>query len=281
MRIPLQLEALLKGDDRLHGSVLTSLGEFEPWLRLSGTPFFPEYTDHSDRHVYEVLQTLSSLIRDNAWSALTPADAAMLCFATLLHDSAMHLSEDGFTLLIKGQGWCPSLPDEEPWAEMWTDFLSEASRFDGAKLVELFGNTEPVHRPSNNPLHWQLRDRLLIGEFVRRHHARLAHEIAVSGVPGSGGDPLSLRGLPSDLADLAGLIARSHGMELRNCVTHLSKTDERAYKGVHSVFLMALLRVGDYLQMQAERAPQQVLRVKKLRSPCPNANGRYMIRLSI
>lgn len=38
-----------------NGSVPVSFGEFEPLLRSSGTPFFPEYTDHSDKHVREVL----------------------------------------------------------------------------------------------------------------------------------------------------------------------------------------------------------------------------------
>jgi molecular chaperone HtpG len=58
---------------------------------------------------------------------------------------------------------------------MWAEFLSQAARFDGRKLTELFGNSEPIHRPSPDPAKWELRDRLLIGEFIRRHHARLAH----------------------------------------------------------------------------------------------------------
>ena len=66
---------------------------------------------------------------------------------------------------------------------------------------------------------------------------------------------------------LAGLIARSHGARLRDCLKHLSTTDLREYKGVHAVFLMALLRVADYIQIQQERAPSQLLQVKRLRSP--------------
>lgn len=62
MNLPPKLEELLKKDSSLHGSVLVSYAEFEPWLRVSGTPFFPEYTDHSAKHILEVLQTSSSLI---------------------------------------------------------------------------------------------------------------------------------------------------------------------------------------------------------------------------
>jgi hypothetical protein len=266
MDFPAKLEAVLQGDGSLHGSVLIAFSDFQPWLDASGAPFFPEYTDHSMKHVLEVVRTASSLICDDAWAVITPADAALLCLSALLHDSAMHLSEDGFVTLISTRT-STVLRGERPWSDLWADFLSEASRFDGRKLVELFGNSEPIHRPDGDPLRWQLRDRLLIGEFVRRHHSRLAHEIAIAGVPGSGGSRIALAKVPRDLADLAGLIARSHGLDLRDCLKYLDSTDLREYKGVHAIFLMALLRIADYLQMQNERAPKQLLHVRRLHSP--------------
>src|ERR1035437_10312352 len=127
MHLPPKLEAVLNGDGRLHGSVLISYAELEPWLDSSGTPFFPEYTDHSTKHILEVLQTASSLVRDESWSVLTPSDAAPLCLATLLHDSAIHLTEDGFLSLVHDASWPIVLPGEEPWPHMWAAFLSEAS----------------------------------------------------------------------------------------------------------------------------------------------------------
>jgi hypothetical protein len=102
MTLPPRLEELLKKDSSLYGSVLISFADFEPFLRLSGTPFFPEYTDHSPKHILEVLQTASSLVHNEAWPVLTPNDAGLLCIATLLHDCAMHLTEDGFFSLIHG-----------------------------------------------------------------------------------------------------------------------------------------------------------------------------------
>jgi len=107
----------------------------------------------------------------------------------------------------------------------------------------------------------------LIGEFVRRHHARLAHEVALWGMPSLSGNPLKLKETPEDLADIAGLIARSHGRDIRSCLGYLERYDLREYKGVHAVFLMAVVRIADYLQIQADRAPEQVLRVRNLRSP--------------
>lgn len=169
MNFPPALDRLLKNGP-LHGSVLLSFNEFEPWFRLSGTPFFPEFTDHGMGHVFDVLKSATSLIRDEAWPIFTSNDAAVLCIASLLHDSAMHLTEEGFMALIYGPPRPVSLPGEVPWPEMWVEFLSEASRFDGKKLVALFGEDEPIHRPGMDPAKWQKRDRLLIGEFVRRHH---------------------------------------------------------------------------------------------------------------
>ncbi len=267
MDIPPRLQELLKKDSALYGAVLLSFSDLEPWIELSGMPFFPEYTEHGARHITDVLQTASSLVGDTAWSVVTPGDAGMLSIATLLHDCAMHLTEDGFFALVQDSASQKPMGEEIPWPELWAEFLQEASRFDGRKLTALFGSSEPIHRPDPAPTNWHTRDRLLIGEFLRRHHARLAHEIAINGVPGPTERRLRLRDIPTDLANLAGLIARSHGLPLRACLEHLDRKDPREYKGVHPVFLMALLRVADYVQMQAERAPQQFLKVRKLQSP--------------
>jgi molecular chaperone HtpG len=269
INIPETLANKLKANSSLYGAVLQSLAEFEPWLASSGTPFFPEYTDHGPKHVAETISTASSLIRDEAWPVVTATDAGTLVLAILLHDSGMHLTEDGFLSLIGSNpvnrligGW-----PETSWPDLWLEFLADASRFDARKLTALFGNAEPVKNPKPDPRDWTLRDRLLIGEFVRRHHARLAHETAVHGVPGPGQLNLGLQGVEADLADLAGLVARSHGMPIRAALPHLQKYDVREYKGVHAPFLMSVLRIADYLQVHSERAPSQVLRVRQLRSP--------------
>jgi molecular chaperone HtpG len=269
INIPEALANKLKANSAFYGAILQSLSEFEPWFANSGTPFFPEYTDHGPRHIAEAISTGSSLIRDEAWPVLTPTDAGTLILAILLHDSAMHLSEDGFLSLIgpnpvhrELEGWV-----ETPWPDLWLEFLSEASRFDSRKLTALFGDTEPVTDPKPDPRDWTLRDRLLIGEFVRRHHARLAHETALYGVPGPGNPILRLNGVEPDLADLAGLVARSHGMPIRAALPHLEKYDVREYKGIHAPFLMSVLRIADYLQVHSERAPRQILSIKQLRSP--------------
>lgn len=269
IEIPTELAKLLEGDTKLHGAAILSLAEFKPWLDHSGTPFFPEYTDHGFKHVSDTLATASAIICDAAWPHVTAADVGTLVLSVLLHDCPLHLSEDGFVSLVRS-GTDRTPPEgfgDAPWPSLWLDFLGEASRFDARKLNALFGDTEPTHNPGLDPKTWTMRDRLLMGEFLRRHHARLAHEVALWGVPGPTDKPLRLREAPGDIADIAGLIARSHGQPIRACLPYLGQYDLRQYKGVHAVFLMAVIRVADYLQVQSDRAPEQVLRIRQLRSP--------------
>ena len=272
IRLPARLKELLEQDRELQTAVNASLDEFEPWLEAGGKrpAFFPDYTDHSVQHVNEVLETAVSLVRDEAWEAFSPGDAAVLVLATLLHDSAMHLTREGFEALMHPETrWTPIADfNDKPWLQLWTDFTMEARRFDQRQLVDLFGDAEPVHVPDLEILRLDDRARRLIGEFVRRHHPRLAHEIARHGVPGPSGEPLRLHADP-EIADLAGLIARSHGLSARACLPYLrkhfgSRTDPL---GVHAVFLIVLLRLADYLQIQAGRAPERTLKVHKIRSP--------------
>jgi hypothetical protein len=155
---------------------------------------------------------------------------------------------------------------------LWAELLLEASRFDGRRLVSIFGDNEP----DNEPIHPRRldvanlteRDRLLVGEFVRRHHCRLAHEIAIWGVPALGLERLQFVQIPPELADLSGLVARSHGTDLRNTYDYLGSTYHlREFQGVHAVFLMGVLRVADYLQIHEERAERRLLKIKRLVSP--------------
>ena len=273
LHIPQRLASVLSQNPKLHGATIVCLSEFSPWVSDNKLPFFPEYTDHGPNHINEVFITAEALIHDDAWKHFSPEDAAALILAILLHDCAMHLSEDGFIALIQSPEWSkPFHPhDTIPWAALWLDFLQEASRFDGRRLKKLFGDTEPIRPPPLNPNNMTKRDRLLIGEFLRRHHPRLAHEIALSGIPGPTRTPLKLQGLEKKFADIAGLIARSHGMDLRHAVELLPSDERREVRGIHAPFIMSVLRIADYIQIHAERAPEKLLNVRALQSPVSSA----------
>ena len=137
--------------------------------------------------------------------------------------------------------------------------------------MALFGDTKQVDYPPMNSNDMSGKDLLLIGEFLRRHHHRLAHEIALIGVPGPTENKLKL--LSTDdtkhIIELAGVVARSHGMNIRDCVDYLkiNYSSEKIYKGIHTIFIMALLRIADILQIQSNRAPRQIEKLQKVQSP--------------
>jgi len=270
IELPGAFEDTLRKDRALYGSVLVSLELFGEWLDKSEMPFFPEYTEHGVEHVSSVIRTAWLILNDRSRLECTPADTAVLALAALVHDAAMHLSEDGFiALLHSGLISSPTLGfADPPWRMLWQRFLEVALRFDEVRLVELFGDTEPVSRPPADPAQLTRRHRILIGEFLRRYHHRLAHEIAVSGVPGPTAEVLELGDVPTDIRDFAGLVARSHGESLRGCTDHpRGKYYVREHCEVHAAFLMSAFRISDYLDIRPGRAPKQIDLIRRLRSP--------------
>jgi molecular chaperone HtpG len=249
-------------------------------LRDNKLVFFPDYTDHGLAHVQAVLDTADELVSDELLESglLHPSDVFALCSATALHDIAMHMHESGFVELVaEGSAWAPlpwfrdhhqSRPRDRPWDELWRAFMAEARHFSNSELEHLLGPSHTgVPKVAFGPElldrdDWTTPDRLLIGEFLRRHHARLAHEVTIYGMPGAAdGFP---RLTPGPLADAAGVIARSHGESLRSIYAFLTYSHQNAPRpyGVLAHYLMAVLRIADFLQLQADRAPDLLLHMR-------------------
>ena len=236
-------------------------------------PFFPDFTDHGIAHVERVLATATALITEKSARLFTVADAASLVLATLFHDSAMHLSEAGFFELINGGFEKYHIPpfDLASWRSSWDRFLFSVLRWDDTKLINVVGadeNGAPRASARDPFADWNNLtegDRRIIGEFIRCNHARIAHEVAVFGVPGNKGLAIKVNEkFSAEKRDLTGLIARSHNLPVRACLDYLQTKfgNRREYQGVHAVYLMTLLRVADYLQIDADRAPEIAFRYK-------------------
>jgi molecular chaperone HtpG len=275
MKIPIVLENKYRTEHKLNSFVSTAIARIEGHLRANPMVFFPEYTDHGISHVESTLQTTVDLATSEAQNLMTAADCVAIAVAVGLHDLGMYLTRDGFESLIReDSGWKGiEFFDKEPWRDLWEDFYSEATRFDDRKLKNMFGNNyRPVRPLPTRDEPWEEFDFLLVGEFLRLHHPRLAHEIALHGLPGKDGGALPI--CPTDtaenrfLADVCGLVARSHGLDLRICMAYLdneyrNKIDPR---GIHPIFLGVLLRISDYFQIQATRAPTERTEVTSFKS---------------
>lgn len=254
----------------LSAAVHETFNSFSPWLTQSGMPFFPGFTDHGPQHINDVLKTSLSLMSDDARSLVGPNDIAVLTLAVLLHDCGMHVTHDTFRALVTDNS-DPIIHGfgDRPWAQLWKDFLSEARRFSDEKLFAIFGDRQPLRVDDLDISNINERECYLIGEFLRRHHTRLAHEIAIDGVPHHSGSRLEIQGIDSEFKDMAGLVARSHGTSIRSTFDYIKNTYGLVSESrrVKLPFLMAVLRIADYVQVQSERALKSLLSVKELRSP--------------
>lgn len=240
--------------------------------------FFPDYTDHGAEHINLCLQSAIQLIPDKVrkLQVLTSDDWAVLACATLLHDCGMHLRPAGFQMLITGDTHHRSIPwfttkcNDLDWPDAWYEYLREAKRWSDERSYQIFGKRLSPTEPGSDWRTWDHTDTLFIGEFIRRHHARLAHEVVHYGFPGLSHDlfpPLIQTFGP--VADVIGLIARSHGLSMRLCVSYLKEIhgSERRPLGVLAAYHMALLRIADYLQIQSSRAPSILFHLRDVQSP--------------
>jgi hypothetical protein len=285
--VPVRLLQLLDGE--LEAPILTLVGAAATVLGDNEMPFFPAYTDHGVAHVGRVLKAIEKLIPENVWDEgrFGAADAGVIVGGALLHDLALHLREAGFVALVGGEtpheapAWFRedhgSRPADLPWPELWASFQQEARHFGISQLELILGPGEGAvpavaHEDRLRPEAWTVADRLLVGEFLRRHHARLSHEIALYGFPGAGsgvdGFPVLEETIPQ-LADAIGLVARSHGEPLRRMLEYLGYVapGSKQPAGAFLVYHMCLLRIADYLQVDADRAPPLLLRLKAPLSP--------------
>lgn len=251
-------------------------------------PFFPAFTDHGSGHVASVLEAALELIPGELWDRerLGPADAAVLVGAAYLHDLALHTREKGFIALVAGDTshkplpWYSSRqrgrPADPPWVDLWQAFRGEARHFNQSRLQRLLGPGSegiPAIAYGDNDLAddgWEKEDYLLVGEFLRRHHARLAHEIAMFGFPGT--DPTEFPVLAETLAELAdpiGATARSHNEDLRSASEYLHYRERGSMlpDGAAVLYLMGVLRIADFFQLQATRASPLLLHLRDPQSP--------------
>lgn len=304
IEFPNQLKQLLDSEDSdLHAPIRALADRVGEILADNKLPFFPDYTDHGTDHINSVLKSEVELVpkyvweqskKDSAPRLLCDADAAVMIGATLLHDIAMHLRIDGFLELISKESRFIPLPwfkerheghtADRPWHELWENYAREARRFNDRTLGNIIG-LESSRRWKFQDLpsdagQWERNHFLIAGEFLRRHHARLAHEIAIYGFPGL---PVgsALNQFPAmgqevghplmRLADLIGLTARSHGTSLRICQTYIDANP--SYQGTPRpmgtavLYPMALMRVADYFQIDRQRAPAVLLQLRDPQSP--------------
>ena len=273
LSIPTRLKNLIDGiSDEITAAVGNVVSTVAPILKRNETPFFPDYTDHGIEHIESVLRTCEIIMSEEAWQVFTREDAAALVLAVITHDIGMMIDFESFQNIVTPSNNSSEMlvEDDIPWNKLWRDYMLEVKRFDASKLINLTGSPEPIDITEIDSFKFSERSTKIVGEFLRRHHHRLSHEIIMLGKPSANARVDLFKGVPEYLKSFVGLIARSHGISLRKSIDLLTKIDRnahRAYRNVHPIFIMALVRISDYLDLDISRAPGPVLATKSLKSP--------------
>ncbi len=266
--LPAFLQDVFKSDGNTTPRVLPAVNRFADWFSQSGLPFFKHYTDHSSEHSLDVFRSGIELIATSSLRLISARDIGYFLVATFCHDAGMHLTELHFQKLISpNHTTVYSTLDSANWPETWRSFLEEAKRFNSRKLESIFGDTKQVQELPTDTSDYTDRHRRLVGEFLRLNHPRLAHELGL-GLDKQLGLGELLDGFSREEQDLIGLIARSHGAPVRAYFDYIVKRfDLRDYNRTHIVFLMAILRIADYIQLQAYRASTTKSAIHSIVSP--------------
>jgi molecular chaperone HtpG len=273
MNIPSLYSTILEKDKLLKGVVYTTTEIFGQILQENKLYFFEEYTDHGIRHIESVLQSSLELIpSDSRGDFLDAENVCALILAVLLHDLGMHQSPKSFTHLISKKNIIFPQLDSISWSELWNGYIEEAKKFNSQQRKEIYGDYDYIISiPCLNDFdEIDGYQRKLIGEFIRRHHARLAHEIAVCGFE-TGEDVIKFAdNYDPEKLNIVGLIARSHGMDIRSTYPFMQNLFSRSNKkpyGIHVYYLMILLRISDYFQIDSNRLLPISLKLKSFKSP--------------
>jgi hypothetical protein len=297
INLPPKLNKLLNEEskDYKNNSLATIVqNNFVPFrqiLERSDLYFFPDYTDHSIHHVEAVLLSIENLITDATLESLSPTDIGVLVTAVVLHDIGMLTSAEMFKNMIRGEydnisdNW---FKDEPTWKELWEDYLKDSQYWNAETRKNNTGDPNYVVKVSNkgideetdeetitykisHPLHYDERDRRFIGEFIRKHHARLAYEVALNGYIGNKRHCFATEDLPSHFMQLSGLIARSHGINVRDTFDILKKkfgsVSWNRPGNIQVILLMILVRLADLLQINPERTNKILINLRTIYSP--------------
>ena len=287
MKIPDTFEKKIQQDQALYGLVLEVVSDnsFGRILKDNKLFFFEEYTNHGIEHTEMVLKTAEFLIPDESFQYIQPKEVAILILAVVLHDIGMHAEFSTFKAMIDGKynNVRVGILDEKTWQELWEDYLSEVRHWSSKQLENVFGKLEKetinvikIIEDIKNAIRENKKDNLngkhkkLIGEFLRRNHARLAHEIALNGFIGNDTISFGNRNINNRYKQFAGIVARSHGINIRSTFDYLKSLGlGRAWKnteGINLVYLMVLLRIADILQIDETRTNLILLKIKNINS---------------
>lgn len=203
------------------------------------------------------------LIPDKALSNMKARELGILIIAVMLHDMGMFIEKDGMYKILYGEFSEKKVPllDDYTWKEEWDRYIYKIKRYSDKKLRRIFGEIRyPEQLPSKSFMDMD-KYILVYGDFLRQNHGRLIYDIIKCYFPGKE-DMDVLRGTDADeeVRDIIALVARSHTMNLRETFEYLEEwyIPPAEPKNIKIFYLMAVLRMADYLDAGYDRAPHAI-----------------------
>ncbi len=273
MEVPKLFKEILENNKAVKGVVYSTIETFGEILEENSLYFFEEYTDHGIRHIEAVLNSCLDIINNESVTEfLDYENVSALILSVALHDIGMHHTPKSFKYLVSKNDILIPWIDKHSWAQLWELFIEEVKKFSAQKRMEIFGDYDYIIEIPDLGNFDKLNgyQRKLIGEFLRRHHPRIAHEIAIAGFETGDAIIPFANGYEFDKRDLVGLIARSHGMNIRDTYQYLKRRFYQLNKtpcGIHVYYLMIIVRLADYFQIDRDRLRLASLKLKSFNSP--------------
>lgn len=268
--IPHDFEDILKRDARLYALVIGICSRFAPLIN-EPPYFFPAYTNHQLLHSQKVLDIAKLLIAPSSFNTLTPQDIAVLILSALAHDLGMHITFAGFRALIHdeyNENRLNEVFKDKNWSRLWYEYKKEIRLWDQKKKTSVFSKKFDIVEIPDDPLELTELQRMIIGEFLRWHHHRLAQDIITSGFPMRAGEYKEF--FPDEneyqnLQTMTALLVRSHGENAWRMIDIVENIYGRNLSlsrlfNCHFSYVMTLLRLSDYLDMSEERASLDIYR---------------------
>lgn len=253
MNLPKRLKQKLETDDKWISNVKNVFMNVESLY--SSTPyFFPEYTDHGILHINHTLDIMDKLITEESIQKILEKELAICVISLMLHDIGMFISYSGFLELLEKKIYV-DLDKTKTFKQCWEEYIFHIKHFSRKQLMNKFGITEV--NISDMILSDNLNEttKLIIGEFLRQNHHIVSYHIILNQII-TDIDFLKNTNIDPEEREIIGLIARSHGMNIRDTEGYLKR---KFYclskpKNISIFYLMVLVRLADCLDVGVERA---------------------------
>lgn len=244
IKIPKQFEDKM-GED-LSAECKNVFKKFENFA-MPDMYFFSEYTDHSNRHIQYVLETAKNLIPDDTFRILNSNDIFVLCLGILFHDLGMHITLNSLKTMYKLN--YEDEISEKRFVDLWKEFFERSEIKD--EISDLSSVSETIIE--------QYKEQC--ADFIRKYHPMIASFISTNGFPAvNEKNELEIIEYSEKSKKfyyiLGGIVARSHGEDLRVMIDYLQKRYGMMWKtpyDCHIVYLMGIVRIADYLHITNDR----------------------------